>query len=220
MMPPLDGPELIRRAAARDAVLRRTHASLRHDEGITTESLDAGGRLLTRSSARRLGVASGESAGAVGTLAADRNESATIPASSFAAVVDLAKLAGRFELAREPDGAAADGRPCFVVAFRPRAVPQPYNNREEMVVNQLAGRFWLSQEDLAIVQSEGALTRPVKVAWVASVYRLSFAYRTQVLAGAPGSATTVPASFVLDLGIRAPLYHARQRQTTTMTAFR
>ncbi len=231
-MSALDAPALVRLAATRDAALRRAHAVLRYDEEVSVERLDAAGAVLSRSFARRSGVPLDGGPGMAGVLAANGGGGEVRPASaagrepaaasgSFAAVVDLAKLAGRFELTREADAPAADGRPCFVVTFRPRMAPQTYDSREEMVINQLTGRFWFAREDLAIVQSEGTLTRPVKVAWVASVYRLSFAYRTQTLTGTEGGGpTTVPASFVLDLGVKAPLYHARQRQTTKMTAFR
>ena len=85
------------------------------------------------------------------------------------------------------------------------------------MIDQLSGRFWLAQRDLSIVQSEAELRQPVTVAWVASVYRLDFRYRGRRL---PGRATmVVPASVVLDLGVSAPLYHSRQRQTTLMTNY-
>ena len=219
----LDGRELVRRAVERDEALRHGHMALLHDEEKTIERFDASGILLSTLTKHQPGAGQNESLGATDTLREDHDAkgkpsvAAAENSGNFAAVVDLRKLARRFELRREPDGTTDDGRPCYIVRFEPQAGEQGDETREGRVINQLSGRFWLAKDDLSIAQSEGSLTHAVPVAWVASVYRLSFRYRTQLL---PGSNLTVPASFILDLGVKAPFYHARERQTTTMRAFR
>jgi len=130
------------------------------------------------------------------------------------AVLDLQKLAPRFQLSREADADSA-GRGCYVVSYRPRP-GQAYDTREEKVINSLSGRFWISKDDFSIVQSEGSLSQPVTVAWVASVYRLEFQYRSMPLP----TGETAPASFQVVLAVRAPLYDLRQRQTSTITNYR
>ncbi len=135
-------------------------------------------------------------------------------ARKFMAVLDLQKLAPRFQLTREPD-ADGGGRGCYVVSYRPRP-GQAYDTREEKVINSLNGRFWISKDDFSIVQSEGTLAQPVTVALVASVYRLEFQYRSMPLP----SGETAPASFQVNLAVRAPLYDLRQRQTSTISNYR
>ena len=209
----LSADELIELALVRDEAARTARARWRHDEELTTERLDADGQVLHSTVASRRGIAD-ETPGASGSV---NPSGGSAPADeNFRVALDLRRLAGRFDLAREAAGPAADGERCYVVAFRPRAEPQAHASREEKVINGLSGRFWLARRDLSIVQSEAELRQPVTVAWVASVYRLNFHYYGQRL---PGRGVVVPAGLTLDLGVTAPLYHSRQRQTTTMTNY-
>lgn len=208
-------------ALARDEAARVARAGWRHDEELTTERLDARGESSGSTVTARRSVASDEPPGAAGSVGAGSGANPP-PANKggdgdFRVTLDLRRLAGRFDLAREADEPSTDGERCYVIAFRPRAQPPAHASREEKVIDQLSGRFWLAQHDLSIVQSEGELRQPVTVAWVASVYRLDFRYRGRRLAGR--AMTVVPARFILDLGVSAPLYHSRQRQTTVMTNY-
>ena len=219
----LDGPTLMQLALERDGAERRRRAGWVCDEEVVTVKTDVQGHPLDTHRETHLGVALDKTQGVNGNL-----EAAGSPAAHpskeqegsghFDVTVDLARLANRFDLQREADGVSRDGRACYVVAFRPRTPALPAaGSREERVVSQLAGHFWLAKEDLAIVQSEGELVQAVTVAWVASVDRLRFRYQSLFLPGAGG---TVPASFEMELGVSAPLYHAGQRQTTTMAHHR
>ncbi len=204
--------ELMGLALERDEAARTARAGWRHDEEKTTEHLDEHGQALGSEVTTRQGVASDEKPAATGSTDAGNHKD-----GDFSVALDLRRLVGRFDLEREADAPSADGERCFVVAFRPRADLPPPATREDKVINGLSGRFWLAQRDLSIVQSEGELRQPVAVAWVASVYRLNFHYHGRRLGGRAG--VVVPASFALDLGVTAPFYHSRQRQSTTMTNY-
>ena len=204
--------ELMGLALERDEAARTSRAQWRHDEEKTTERLDERGQALGSETSARQGIASDEK-----PVAAGSTDTGNRKDGDFRVALDLRRLVGRFDLAREADAPADDGERCFVVAFRPRADAPPPASREDKVLNGLSGRFWLAQRDLSIVQSEGELHRPVSVAWVASVDRLEFRYHGRRLAGRAG--VVVPASFTLDLGVTAPFYYSRQRQTTTMTNY-
>ena len=149
-----------------------------------------------------------------GQMQSDKTDRDYTEAKKFMAVLDLQKLAPRFQLTRDAD-AEAVGRGCYVVSYRPRP-GQTYDTREEKIVNWLSGRFWIAKDDFSIVQSEGSLTQPVTVALIASVYRLDFKYCSQPLP----TGETAPASFSVNLAVRAPLYDLRQRQTSTITNYR
>ncbi len=206
----LSADELMQLALVRDEAARTARAHWRHDQELTTDRLDARGQLLGSKVTSRHGVASDGTPGASGSVDGSDTD------GDFQVTLDLRRLAGRFDLQREGEGFSKEGERCYLLAFRPRAESQTHASREEKVINQLSGRFWLAKSDLSIVQSEAALSQPVTVAWVASVYRLDFRYRGRRLSG---RGAVVPASLVLDLGVEAPLYHSRQRQTTTMTNY-
>ena len=197
-------------ALVHDEIARAARARWRYDQELTTERLDVSGQLLGSEVTSRRGVASDGVPGASGSV--DTSDSD----GNFQVTLDLRRLAGRFDLQREADGLANEGERCYVLAFRPRTEPQAHASREEKVINQLSGRFWLAKSDLSIVQSEAALSKPVTVAWVASVYRLDFRYRGRRL---PGRGVVVPAHLTLDLGVEAPFYHSRQKQTTVLTNY-
>ena len=220
----LDGATLMRLALEHDEAERRRRADWICDEEVVTVRTDAQDHALDTRRESRPGVPLDQPQGASGSLPSGADATVDHPsgehenAGRFDVTVDLGRLVDRFDLRREADGISRDGRACYVVAFRPRASAAPAaGSREERVVSQLAGRFWLARDDLAIVQSEGELVQAVPMVWVASVDHLRFRYQSLSLPGAGG---TVPASFELELSVSAPFYHSHQRQTTTMTHHR
>ena len=211
--PAFSAAEIIRRAIQRDEELRRDRQRYECDVSVRTEKLDAkGGVVSTKAVSATMRPTRQISYG--GEVRAEKLDREYREAQRFMAVLDLQKLAPRFQLAREADADAA-GRGCYVVSYRPRP-GQAYDTREEKVINALSGRFWISKDDFSIVQSEGTLAQPVTVALVASVYRLEFQYRSKPLP----TGETAPASFQVVLAVRAPLYDLRQRQTSTISNYR
>lgn len=209
----LSADDIIQRAIQRDEVLR--HGRLRYecDVNVKTEKFDAKGAILSTKAVKST-IRPTRQIAVGGEVQSDKQDRDYTEARKFMAVLDLQKLAPRFQLSREADAEVA-GRGCFVVSYRPRP-GQTYDTREEKIINWLNGRFWIAKDDFSIVQSEGSLTQPVTVALIASVYRLDFKYCSQPLP----SGETAPASFSVHLAVRAPLYDLRQRQTSTITNYR
>ncbi len=211
--PVLSAADIIRRAIQRDEELRRDRQRYECDVSVRTEKLDAKGTVVsTKAVSATMRPPRQISIG--GEMQAEKMDREYCEAQKFMAVLDLQKLAPRFQIVREPD-AETVGRACYVVSYRPRP-GQAYDTREEKVINSLNGRFWIAKDDFSIVQSEGTLAQPVTVALVASVYRLEFQYRSMPLP----SGETAPASFQVNLAVRAPLYDLRQRQTSTISNYR
>ncbi len=211
--PVLSAGDIIRRAIQRDEELRRDRQRYECDVNVRTEKLDASGSVVSTKAVNATMRPTRQIAFG-GEMHAEKMDRDYCEAQKFMAVLDLQKLAPRFQLLREPD-ADAVGRGCFVVSYRPRP-GQSYDTREEKVINSLNGRFWIAKDDFSIVQSEGVLSQPVTVAWVASVYRLEFQYRSMPLP----TGETAPASFQVNLAVRAPLYDLRQRQISTISNYR
>ncbi len=211
-----DGAEIVRRSALRDDALRRDRQRYECDVEVRTEELDAQGG-VTSSKTKHLTIRPSRDlslAGEIPTKGRAAEEKETLDAKKFMVVMDMQKLAPRFVMSREGDDEIL-GRSCYVVRYRPRS-GQSYDNREEKIMNQLTGRFWITKDDFSIVQSEGSLTQPVTVALVASVVRLDFKYQAQLLP----SGEPAPATHHVLLGVKAPFYELRQRQTTTLKNYR
>ncbi len=211
--PEISADEIIRRATLRDEQLRRERQRYQCDLRVTTEKLDGTDAVVSTKTlavvmrpAREIAVG--------GEVASGANDKEAVEAKKFLAVMDLQKLAPRFEMSREADG-ESNGRACYVVRYRPR-VSQRADTKEEKAMNGLTGRFWVARDDFSILQSEGTLAQPVTIMLVASVYRLDFTYRSCPLP----NGDPAPACFQLVLGVKAPLYEMRQRQTSTMSNYR
>ena len=80
-----------------------------------------------------------------------------------------------------------DGVPCYKIGFTPKP-DMPYDNREEKVLNAVAGHLWASTKDYSLIRNEGALLHPVSVAWIfASLREMEFHFDTMSLPnGDPG----------------------------------
>ncbi len=203
--------EIVRRAVVRDDALRAARLGMKCDQTIKIERLDPDGKVTsvhiersvhfqTKGITFNTDVAADEKSGAaVAKRQTDHVET----------VMNLGKLAGRFEMALAED-ALVKGRNCYVVRYWPKS-GQTSETREEKVVNNLKGRFWIAKDDFSIVQSLGVLSSPVTVALIASVNRLDFNYESQTLPN--GDIAPLEAS--VNIAVKAPFYDFREKKTTT-----
>lgn len=214
--------ELVRRVVVVDDAAHVSRAGLEYDLVRQTERLDADGRVIAAKTVRAVAHPSRQIAYAI-DLAPDANASAEERARAereakegerMQAVMRLRRLADHFRYAIE-GRETVDGRDCWVLAFVPRP-GAPAATREERIVNQLTGRFWIDRTTEAIVRSEGNLPAPVSIALVASMNVLRFQYRSQPLP----SGDLAPRSFELEVDVSAPFYRFRQRQRSTMSNYR
>lgn len=211
----LPAAEVLRRAARRDEQLRRERQRYECDVRLTIESLDQAGKVTaTRDKSYVLRPTLDISLGGEMLDSTGKSDKDAVEAKKFMAVMDLNKMAPRYEMTR--DGFAKEsGRECIVIRYRPRE-GAPYSGNEEKVMNQLTGRLWIAKDDFSILRSEGRLERPVTLALVASVYRLDFNYRSSPLP----NGDPAPESFELVVSVKAPFYHSSQRQKSVLSKYR
>jgi hypothetical protein len=71
-----------------------------------------------------------------------------------------------------------NGRPSFVVDFKPASNDLPVNSLADKFINKAAGRLWVDEEDYAIAQAQLHLTQQVDVlgGLVAAVWKFTYAF--------------------------------------------
>ncbi len=218
--PPVD--ELVRRVVARDDAARVRRQELEYDLARVTERLDATGK-VTQSKATRAVARPSRTVAFSLDVTPDANATAAerIQAAQEAregeriqATMRLSRLASHFQYAIE-GRETVEGRDCWVLAFRPRP-GAPADTREERIINQLTGRFWIDRATDSIARSEGRLPAPVSIALVVSMNQLSFQFRSQTLP----NGDLGPESFGVEVEVAAPFYLFHQRQRSTMRNYR
>jgi hypothetical protein len=217
--PALSVHEIVQKAVARDDVRREHRVALEADQTILTEKLDPAGKVLTSKSVHLIHHPTKEISYSTNTDADSASSSGhpdgdTVKAAHIMAVMDLGKLAPKFT--ESVTGSAMIlGRDCYVVSYYPKP-GQSADSREEKVVNNVAGRFWIAKDNFDILQSEGSLVGPVTVAFIASVTRMDFKFHSQALP----NGEVGPADFSVDMAIHAPFYDFRQYQLNTLRNWR
>ena len=215
---------LVEKALERDRELRERRLAYEFELTARTEKMDRNNRVLKDETVTAVVRPQAEIRYEVelkpGDMVEDgsrteKNRKQLRDSEKVMAVMDLKKLAPRFILKREKDETVR-GLRCRVVSFKPKP-GQPYDSREEKIINALQGRFWLHPDDASIVQSEARLPAPVAVAWVfASMRELSFRYESMELP----NGDTGPARFTLLFDLQTGPVYKRFRQTSEMRNYR
>jgi hypothetical protein len=218
--------EIVQKAIARDD-LRRDHREMfEADQTILTERLDLEGKVLAAKTVHTIHHPTREISFSTDTMSNSTSSSLSTPsapghpdqdtvkAQHIMAVMNLGKLAPHFT-ETVTGSATIQSRDCYVVSYRPKP-GQPADNREEKVVNNVAGKFWIAKDNYDILQSEGSLVGPVTVAFIAAVTRMDFKFHSQVLA----NGEVGPGDFSVDMAIHAPFYDFRQLQVNSLAHWR
>lgn len=214
--------ELVARVVARDAENRKRREGYEFDLELKTERLDAAGNVIKSNVTHAVGRSGGKIRFSTelspdANATAEEQAKATREAKSsqrMQAVMDLKNLAPHYHYTLD-GGATIDGHDCWILRYEPKS-GAPATTKEERVVNALHGRFWIDKATDSVVRSEGSLTAPVTMAFVASVNQLDFAYGSQTLP----NGDLGPLSFRINIAIKAPFYDFRQRQLSTKTNYR
>ncbi len=210
--------EIMQRALANDELRRQHRLALECDQTIITERLDDKGDLLKHKSVRITHCEEPEFAYSTDAEIPSEHrahqDGDTAKAEHRMAVMNLRQLAPRFQCTVTGE-APVRGRACYIVEYTPRR-GQPSSTREEKVINQLHGRFWIDQKNFEILQGEGSLAAPVSVALLSSVTGLDFAFHTQTMPNGEAG----PADFSVDLTVKAPFYFYRQQQMNRLENWR
>ncbi len=210
--------EIVRRAIANDELRRQHRLALECDLTITTERLDSSGNVFK---AKTVHVVHRDGRGPAYPVDVDtgppsraERDGDTVKAQRNMAAMNLRRLAPRFRYALAGEENVR-GRACYVVAFSPKG-SQPADTRDEKVINNLCGRYWIDKNTSEILLGEGSLAGPVTVAMVASVTRTDFRLRTQTLP----NGEVGPLEFDLEVSVNAPFHFFHQRQTNRLTNWR
>lgn len=211
--PALSADEIVRRCVLRDDQLRASRTTLKCDRTMRTDRLDAEGKVTDTKTVRTIHYPSIEMQYATNVESGKAQEASgdnTVKSEKIETVMNLHKLAPRFDmslLGEEP----IRGQPCYIIGYAPKAAQLAASTREEKIISNLHGRFWMSKADFSIFQSEGSLVGPVTIALIASVNQLDFKYHSRTLP----NGDTGPADFSVNLAVKAPFYDFRQRQVAT-----
>jgi len=70
------------------------------------------------------------------------------------------------------------GRPVYVLSFKPKSKNLPVRRKIDYIVNRIAGKVWMDQEDYEIARADMRLTESAQVLWglVASLRGFSAAF--------------------------------------------
>ena len=101
------------------------------------------------------------------------------------------------------------------MAFTPKH-GQKADGKEQKVIDQLHGRFWIDEKTYEILQGEGSLATPVGVGLLASVQAMSFSFHDHPLP----SGEVAPADFRVEYIVKAPFYFFHQRQDNQLQNWR
>jgi len=220
--PPVE--DIVAKVLKRDEELAKTQAQLAFNLDLVHQKLDRTNQILGTREAKVRITPGGNTAYQQVVGAANTDESGkpleakdqknVKDARNAMKQMNLRRLASRFDIAL--DGSESrDGVDCWVLKFSPKK-GQPYESREEKIINQLGGRFWVAKSDYSIVGSEGKLTQPVSIAWVmATMNELEFEYRTQPF----GQGERLPAKFDMLIDVQVPLTYIRRRQISVMDGY-
>jgi hypothetical protein len=169
--PPLSGEEIIHRVAAQDKLLVQRRKAFDYDIAITREKLDSNRAVISKETDKEV-VIGGVGPG-YGTRPDSGNPQQEQVKQSREEPFELLKIIDHYEYRLEGEE-TVDGVPCYRVAFTPKP-DQPYDNREEKVLNHVSGHIWASTKDFSLIRNEGSLMEPVSVAWIfATLHEMEF----------------------------------------------
>ena len=200
--------EIVRRAVLRDDQLRANRTAMKCDRTIRADRLDASGKVISTTTKRDVEFPT--EALAYSTTVETAKDSGDAKTQKIDAVMSLHRLAPRYDMTLRGEETIR-GVPCYAVDYKPKAAQATAATREEKVVSNLHGHFWISKEDFSVVQSDGTLSGPVSLALIASVNQMDIKYYSQALP----NGDTAPKEVTVTMAVKAPFYDFRQKQVTT-----
>jgi hypothetical protein len=217
---------ILEQVFARDAKLTFKQRRMVYDLKLTNEKLDRDGKVLESETLNLVMKPGGGGIYESAVASAEKEEQkvremtpeekgAAAKARSRMREMNLKKLAPRFNITVK-GSETVDGVDCWVLGFTPKP-DQPFNSREEKVINHLRGSVWAAKSDGTIVRSHGELAEPVEVAWmVASMKELTFDYGTLAL----DKGERMPKRFELLYDVDIPFGYIRKRQSSAMSGYK
>jgi hypothetical protein len=208
---PPSGEEMIRKIAAQDKLLVARRAAFDYDIAITRDKLNADKSVASTASEKV--TMRGNVAPSYKTRGDQPEDEAK--QQSREEPFELLKIIDHYTYTVE-GSETVDGVDCWRIAFTPKP-DQPYENREEKVLNNTSGHIWASKADYSLIRNEGSLMHPVSVAWIfATLHEMEFRFdATRMPNGDYG-----PGRLVYRYLVHIPFTHLHERDTRQMSNYR
>jgi hypothetical protein len=165
--PTLTADEMIARVVARDKVLVERRKAFDYDIAITREKLGDNKEVVE--TIRDNAVVVGNHGPGYGTRSPQGDPQQEAQKTAHEEPFELLQIIDHYTYKLEGEE-TVDGVDCYKIAFTPKP-DMPYDNREEKVLNNVSGHIWASKQDFSVIKNEGALLRPVSVAWIFATLR-------------------------------------------------
>lgn len=206
--------DIVLRLAARDKVLQERRKAYDYDLLITREKLDDADRVT--SSTQEKVVVRGDRRPDFGTRSATPGAPDTeAQKASREEPFELLDILDHYTYTLDGIEPVA-GVPCYKIAFTPKP-GMPYANREEKVLNAVAGHLWASTRDYTLLRNEGTLLHPVSVAWIfASLRDMNFHFQAAPLPNGDFGPREEQYSYLVTI----PFFTLHERDTRQMSNYR
>ncbi len=159
--------KIISAMVARDKVLVERRRAFDYDVDITRDQLDDKKAVVSTDHDKM--VMRGDVRPSYNTRPADNDPKAEAKKTSHEEPFEFLSILDHYTYKLEGEE-WVDGVDCYKIAFTPKD-DMPYSNREEKVLNNVAGHIWASKADYSIIRNEGSLLHPVSVAWIFATLR-------------------------------------------------
>lgn len=209
--------QIVQNALDAEAAMRKARQAYVYDLDIRIDRLDRKDH-ITSSSSTQVTLHPDRDPTFSTTLegeSLEKNKKRVHDSQKILAVMNFQKLAPHFKLTFKGVEEMSN-RKCYVIHYEPRP-DQPYDSREEKVINAMTGDFWIDCKTYGIWRSLGDLSQPVSVAWLfATVRQVHFDYIAAPLPnGDPG-----PTEIDVFYDIQMAFTYQRRNQHMAMTNYR
>lgn len=207
--------EVIQLAAKKDSTIRNRRLNLEYDMLVTINTLNQKGEVVETRQEKKtmqpqsLITYSVDVDDTAERTAAGQSPSLSLEEKNLTAQFSITDMISRFVFSHAGKDHFNDME-CFKIKFTPKP-NQPYNSREEKIMNAVAGHVWIDKDSYSIVKTIGTLTQDVEVAWFfATMKSMDFTYLSQTLP----NGDIGPAEFNLTFHVDATLFQIRRNQVS------
>jgi hypothetical protein len=202
---------LIQKVVARDHELVARRSAYDYDIAITREKLHDDGSVASK--VEETQTMRGDQRPGYQTRSNDPNTEAQN--QSREEPFELLKIIDHYTYTLEGEE-TVNGVACYRIAFTPKP-NLPYANREEKVLNNVSGHIWAAVSDYSVIRNEGALLRPVSVAWIfATLREMKFHFDSMPLPNGDYG----PGRLQYEYLVSIPFFQLHERDTRVMSHYR
>jgi len=205
--------DIIAGVVARDKLLVERRKAFDYDMEITRDKLDSDKKVVSSSTEKVVVI--GDRRPGYGTRSASADPEQEAQKTSREEPFELLKIIDHYTYTLEGEE-TVDGVDCYKIGFTPKP-DMPYENREEKVLNNVSGHIWASKLDYSLIKNEGALMRPVSVAWIfASLREMEFHFDAMLMPNGDYGPGRLQYRYLVSI----PFTQLHERDTRIMSNYR